>query len=53
MKKGYYEEKLLELLDLSIRREEQISTALDAIRRALERAECEKPDSTDNQDCSM
>lgn len=53
MKKGYYEEKLLELLDLSIRREEQISAALDAIRRTLERSDCEKSDSPDNQDCSM
>lgn len=53
MKNGYYEEKLLELLDLSIRREEQISAALDAIRRTLERSGCEKSDSPDNQDCSM
>lgn len=53
MKKGYYEEKLLELLDLNIRREEQISAALDAIRRTLERSGCEKSDSPDNQDCSM
>ena len=53
MKKGYYEEKLLELLDLSIRREEQISAALDAIRRTLECSEREKSDSTDNHDCSM
>lgn len=53
MKKGYYEEKLLELLDLSIRREEQISAALDAIRRTLECSGCEKSDSTDNHDCSM
>lgn len=53
MKKGCYEEKLLELLDLNIRREEQISATLDAIRLALERAECEKSDSPYNQDCSM
>lgn len=53
MKKGYYEEKLLELLDLSIRREEQISAALDAIRRTLERSEREKSDCPDRQDWSM
>ena len=53
MKKGYYEEKLIELLDLSIRREEQISAILDAIRRALERSGCEKSNCPDRQDWSM
>ena len=53
MKNGYYEEKLLELLELSILREEQVAAALADIRDALERTSYTKSHSTDNQDCSI
>lgn len=53
MKKGYYEEKLLELLDLSIRREAQVSAVLENIRDVLDCTAYEKSNCPDRQDWSM
>ena len=53
MKRNQYDEKLMELLDLSLRREAQVIAALDAARDVLDRITHDQSHCPDILDSSM